>query len=355
MLIHVLEIWTLQALALIFLPIQYPKPSSGDPCFISCEKLWVADNVSLGSNPGLPIAGNCLIIFDFSVRLHEPDNNIYWFQNVPSSPRSDPLRVLKVFGLALENFDRYQLSRQQDDLDQSLLHFTEAIFLPLPWSPLLIVIFYSFTLAIFSRANAYRQHRDVKCCIAYIRYLRRQGPFPVTEMLISALAVQARLNLGDVDKDIEEMADLCGELLNSQTIIPTGHTIADFALAVAGHIQDLFGGRVPSEKVLGCLRKAIIRFPDLHEVSFALAKSLLVRFNSSTSDDDYKEGMAMLDNVIDFRGWGDRASPYQEMALSCAALFAKVHFDAFGKPEHLEISPPSLCPCKRPRSGPGLT
>ena len=46
--------------------------------------------------------------------------------------------------------------------------------------------------------------------------------------------------------------------------------------------------------------------------------------------------MAMLDNVINVCGWGDRASPYQETALGFAALFAKVHFDAFGKPEHLE-------------------
>ena len=319
-------------------PIQYPKSSSGDPCFISCIRLWVADNVSLGPNPGRPVAGHCLIIFDFLGHLHELDNNIYWFQTLlVSSPKSDPWRALKVYGLALLKFDRYQLSRQQDDLDQSLLRFTEAIFLPLPWSscPLTIAIFYSLTLAIFSRANAYRQHRDVKCCIAYLRYMRGQGLIPMTEILVSALAVQAKLNLGDVDQDIEEMADLCGELLNSQTTIPTGH-IANFALAVCGRIQDLFVGRVPSENVLGCLRKAIIRFPDLHEVSFALAKSLLVRFNTAPSEDDYKEGMAMLDKVINFRGWGDRASPYPEFSLEIAALFAKVHFDAFGKPENLE-------------------
>ena len=340
-LIHVLEIWTPQASSFKPCcphPIQYPKSSSGDPCFISCIRLWVADNVSLGPNPGRPVAGHCLIIFDFLGHLHELDNNIYWFQNLlVSSPKSDPWRALKVYGLALLKFDRYQLSRQQDDLDQSLLHFTEAIFLPLPWSscPLTIAIFYSLTLAIFSRANAYRQHRDVKCCIAYLRYMRGQGLIPMTEILVSALAVQAKLNLGDVDQDIEEMADLCGELLNSQTTIPTGH-IANFALAVCGRIQDLFVGRVPSENVLGCLRKAIIRFPDLHEVSFALAKSLLVRFNTTPSEDDYKEGMAMLDNVTNFRGWGDRASPYPEFSLEIAALFAKVHFDAFGKPENLE-------------------
>ena len=159
----------------------------------------------------------------------------------------------------------------------------------------------------------------------------------MTETLVSALAVKVESNLGEADQDIEEMADLCGELLNSQTTVSTrARHITEFAVAVAGHIQDLFGGRVPSEKVLDCLRKAIIRFPYLHDVSMALAKSLLVRFNMTPSEDDYKEGMAMLDKVINFPGWGDSTTPFLETALSFAALFSKVHFDAFGKPEHLE-------------------
>jgi len=287
------------------------------------------------------------MIFDFLGHLYELDNDIHLLQNVLSlSSRSDPRRALCVYDLARAKLVRYHLSRQQDDLDQSILHFTEAICLPLPWSSyqLIIVLLYSLTLAMLFRATAYGQPRDVKCCIAYLRYLcgrRHQDPINipilVTETLVSALALQVYLNLGDVDQDIEEMADLCGEILNSQITITTrARHIVDFAAAVSGHIQDLFGERVPSEKVLGCLRTAIIRFPDLYEVSIALAKSLLVRFNKTPSEDDYKEGMAMLDNVINDCGWGDRASPDLEIALECAALFAKVHFDAFGKPVHLE-------------------
>ena len=160
----------------------------------------------------------------FLGHLHELDNVIYSLQNVVLlSPRSNTQRALCVFGLAQAKLDRYQLSRQRDDLDQSILHFTEAIYLPLPWGlcPLIIVQFYSLTLAIFFRAKAYGQHTDVKCCIAFLRYLRGQWhqdpidlPIPVTETLVSALAIKVDLSLGDVDQDIGEMADLCSEILN---------------------------------------------------------------------------------------------------------------------------------------------
>jgi len=79
-----------------------------------------------------------------------------------------------------------------------------------------------------------------------------------------------------------------------------------------------------------------MRLPDLHDVAIALAKSLLIRFNRTPSEDDYKEGMAMLDKVITFRGPGVRERLYRETALDFAALFAKVHFETYGKPEHLE-------------------
>ena len=318
-----------------------------DQYFISCIKLWVVTNVSLRSNPGRPSASNCLYYLRFLGHLYELDNDISSLQNfLLLSPRSDPWRALHVYELGQAKCDRYQLSRQQHDLDQSILHFAEAVYLPHPWDscPIIIVQFYSLTLAIFFRAKAYGQHSDVRCCITYLRYLRAHWlqdtidpHIPVTETLVSALAVKVELDLGEVDQDIDEMADLCRELLSSQTTISsrTRH-ITEFAVAVGGHIQNLFGGRVPSEKVLDCLRKAVIRFPDLNDVSIALAKSLLVRFNLTPSEDDYKEGMAMLDNVINFPSWGDSTTPFLEMALSFAALFAKVHFDAFGKPEHLE-------------------
>lgn len=237
--------------------------------------------------------------------------------------------------------------KKQDDLELSILHFTEAIYLPLPWGPspqITSLIFYSLALAIFLRAKEYGQPRDVTCCTMYLRHLRRQRteecfelPIPVTETLVSALAVQVEFELGDVDQVIEEMADLCGELLDSHISTPSrAGPITAFAGAIGGHFDVLFGGRIPSEKVIRCLRNATMRFPDLHDVAIALAKSLLIRFNRTPSDDYYKEGMATLDKVITFHVPGIRERPYREMALDFAALFSKVHFEAYGKPEHLE-------------------
>jgi CHAT domain-containing protein len=286
----------------------------------------------------------------FSGRRHELDNDIFSLQNVVLlSSRSDPWRALRVQDLARARFDRYILSGHHEDLEQSILRFTEAIFLPVPWGscPInVVLILYSLSLAIFLRAKEFRHPRDVKCCVTYLRYLRekrREGriglPIPITGALVGALAVQAELALGDADQDIEDMADLCNELLDSDISIKslTGPIMA-FSEAINAHFEVFFGERTPSKKVIRCLRKAITRLPDLHGLSITLAQSLLNRFNKTPSDDDYKDGMAILDQVINTRhgGPGGRPSRYQEMALEFAALFSKVRFDAYGKPEHLE-------------------
>jgi len=288
----------------------------------------------------------------FPGRRHELDNDIFSLQNIVlSSSRSDPWRALRVQDLAKARFDRYLLSGHQEDLEQSILRFTEAIFLPSPWGscPIYIaLILYPLSLAILLRAKEFRHPRDVECCVTYLRYLReqrREDPIdlliqaPITATLVGALAVQAELALGDADQDIEEMADLCNEVLDSDISITslTG-TIMDFARAINVHFDVFFGERTPSKKVIRCLRKAITRLPDFPELSITLAKSILNRFNKTPSDDDYQDGMAILDQVINTRhgGPGGRPSPSQETALEFAALYSKVRFDAYGKPEHLE-------------------
>ncbi len=241
---------------------------------------------------------------------------------------------------------RYMLSTQQDDLEQSILGFTEAIYPPLPsdtHTPCLniVQIFYYLTLTILFCAGKSRQPEDVKCCIMYLRYLRGQWhevpnnfPLPATAILVCALALQVELELGDADQDIEEMADLCGELLNSDV------SIAGPMMAIAGvinaRLREPFQGQIPSEKVVSCLQKAIIHLPDMHGVSIALSKSLYYRFHTTHSDDDYKEGIAILDRVISFRDSEDRPSPYLEKAAALAARFSMAQFSAYGKPEDLE-------------------
>jgi len=238
------------------------------------------------------------------------------------------------------------LSKQQDDLEQSILGFTEAILsppLPFPF-PNINQAFHSLTLATFLRALKSKHPEDVKYSVIYLRYrralphdVRNPFSFPVTSFLVEALAFQAESELGDVDQDIEEMADLCDELLDSD--ISTDSLtlpITTFANTVDLRVLGTFGERNSSEKVIGCLRRAIIRLPDLARVSIVFAKYLLGRFEITVSDDDYNEGMAVLDKVINFRGPGDTPSPYQAEALYLAVAFPSLRFHASGTPEHLE-------------------
>jgi len=264
-----------------------------------------------------------------------------------SLTRTDPLRIFYVNTLAMGTFAR----QQQGDLEQSILSFTEALLLYLPHtrdtpSSFLNIVhtFYHLAVGVFMRFKESSRPEDVKCCIRFFYYLHEQWhevsmkfPFPVSTALIHALAVQVELELGDVDEDIEEMADLCDELLNSDISIQSlDHPIAAFARTIGLHFKSHFEWKNCSEKVTDCLRKAIVRLPSLHLLFMALARSLYNRFVVAPSDDYYKEGMVILDTILMFRGCGDAPSPFREEALGWAAVFADARFVAYGKPEHLE-------------------
>jgi len=356
-LVHVASIWVWghhSPVTLIFLPTPPRKLSSES--YSSSIELWMTNSVSFGSNHdvfersvGLRLSYLSPV---FSVRLRECDAAISSNQHALSLlPRSAPTHVSDVYRLATARLGRYLLLDQQDDLEQSILGFTEAILsfpLPLPF-PNINQAFHSLTLATFLRAGKSKHPDDVKYSVIYLRY-RRGLPhdvhnpfsFPVTSFLVSALAFQAELELGDVYENIDEMADLCGELLDSD--ISTDFLtspIEAFVETINVHVVGISGDRkpkrrIPSEKVISSLRRAIIRLPDLARVSIVLAKYLLLRLEITVSDDDYNEGMAILDKVINFRGPGDTPSPYQKEALEPAVRFSFFRFLTSGKPEHLE-------------------
>jgi len=239
-----------------------------------------------------------------------------------SLPRADPRRLFYVHCLELGTGSRFLSSRQQGDYGQSIINLTKAIYFPhtrdTPSSfPNIVKIFYYLTLALFFRVTESRRPEDVKSCIRYFRYLHGQWHevsmkfrLPVATALVHALAVQVELELGDVDQDIEEMADLCDELLSSDI---STRSLADpimaFALVTVAHFTDPPEWKICPEKVTDCLRKTIVRHPGLHNVSIALAKSLHTRFVVAPSDDDYEEGMAIVDRMLTFCGSGDEPSP----------------------------------------------
>ena len=182
----------------------------------------------------------------------------------------------------------------------------------------------------------------------YLRYLRgqlecRHGDVfdyqILTTILVNTMAIQVELELGDAEQDIEEITGLCDELLNSDVSREIlFRPIISFMRALlprfaAGSSR---GEILLSEKLINFLRKAIVQLPDLHDTSLILAFSLLTRFQKTLSEDDYEEGVAILDEVMDFRDPGGRLSPHHDSALFIAATFATGHFLMYGKPESLE-------------------
>jgi hypothetical protein len=270
----------------------------------------------------------------FLVSLRELSTDISFFQNVISSlPRSHPLRAPYIQFLAIARLERYRRleDSEEDDLDQAILRFAVAIFLPLPWDRRcqnVIQIFFYLTLALFHRADVSRKPEDVRRSIFYLRYLRGQSleafdvpPARVTGLLVDALGIQVDMKLGDVRQDIEEMAVLCHELLKSDiSTTSVTHFIMGLVRAFQVQVEDSSEQQEPSDKVIECLREANVRLPDSHDISVALACSLCDRFGIAYSNDDYEEGMAILDKVI--RAPGDRLTGPQEVALRLVKTFA---------------------------------
>jgi len=255
------------------------------------------------------------------------------------------MRIDCVQGLAIALKIRYGLLRQLDDLEQSILHYTEAIFLPPHSHGRCLNVagnFFSTAQLLLHRAAHTEQPEDVKRAVIYLKYLHGHSPeafnispVMVKEKLVCALAHQALLELGDVMQDIEEMTDLFLELLNSDISTISIDSITFFARVVKLQHRSWDEGQGPPAKVIDCLRKAKIRVPNSDELSITLACTLLDRFFITISNDDYEEGTAILDKFLTSHTPGDEPSQYQEVLMSIF-WFAHARSMASGKPEHFE-------------------
>ncbi|KAI9434539.1 hypothetical protein F5148DRAFT_1380447 [Russula earlei] len=274
---------------------------------------------------------------DPQLRLREIDNDISGFHNVMLSlSRSHPQRVYCVQRLAIARYERFCLSGHQDDLEQSMRYRTEAIFLPWDECPMNIVdLFVLLTLSLYLRSYESRQPEDVKWCIRCLRYLHNQPfylpPNDIAKFLVDMLALQIKLESGDMVWNIDEMATLCHDLLESDA--PKAEFIVSIE-ALVNAVNTWFPRsaelRPLSEKVIECLREANRCLPDLRPaVSIALAESLHDHFLHTLSNDVYEEGLAILDNIVAL----PTAFP---AALRLVALFASKQSFLRGKPEYIE-------------------
>ena len=116
------------------------------------------------------------------------------------------------------------MSRQKDDHDRSIVHYSKAICLPpvsgvTPSLSIVEPLFY-LAYALLERSKKFEQPEDVKYSIEYLRYLQGLplGSFNVsrngvTTSLIRALGTQVGAEGGT--QNIKEMVILCRELLTS--------------------------------------------------------------------------------------------------------------------------------------------
>ncbi|KAI0292100.1 CHAT domain-containing protein [Multifurca ochricompacta] len=263
------------------------------------------------------------------------------------TPRSHPTYTACIHLLAKSQFIRYELSEQKEDLDKSIVHYTEAIFLPPSRRFYLNVVqvFFQLVLSLLHRSEKFKQPEDAKCAVEYLRYLRGlpldtfEVPHEfVTPSLVRALGIQVELEAGGTG-DIEEMVILCQELLIC-------HSSADYSagaiaiVALSGVIIEVFsqGKHVqPLDEVIQCLRDALkICPPDLHVVPLGLATALIIRFWKIYSNDDYEEAMTLLESIAGSSPLGDNPSEIQIQASASATSLARMRADFFPNPEYLE-------------------
>ncbi|KAH9991651.1 hypothetical protein BJV74DRAFT_795916 [Russula compacta] len=218
---------------------------------------------------------------------------------------------------------RYKVSEENEDLDNSISHSTEAILLPfdpqIEFSP-------NLKLPI-----------DIEHCIKYLRYLRDQlletsdvTHSDITTYLVQALAIRAELESVNRMRDIKEMAILCHELL---TMDVSEALMIDTIKVLVNAIKPIVASRqAPPDEAIECLC-AYIRMPNLEGVSVVLAMSLAFRFQRTHSLDDYEEAMSIMNKII--------ANPSQDVELvplvmGLAGSLAHSRFLSYRKPAHLE-------------------
>lgn len=272
----------------------------------------------------------------FSDRLHILNSIIPVFSHVVTTfPRANPMRIGCIQALASTLNERYHVLGHVDDLGQSTLQYTEAIFLPRHWDKHFPNIAHNFLLIaqlLLLRAAHTEHPEDVKHPVIYLRHLCglsfeafNISPDMVKEHLVCSLALQVRLGLGDVMRDIQEMTALILELLNFVVRTVSTGTITSFAEVIRIRHGSLGKGKELPAKVIDCLRKAKIRLPDSDELSITLARTLLDRFRVciAYSNDDYEEGTAVLDKILSSHAPGNEPSQYRE-ASQLISLFAQV-------------------------------
>ena len=287
---------------------------------------------------------------------HEIDSSITQLQHHLSMfPRFDPRRHEDVLSLGAQRFLRYTPSNQREDLDKALVHLTESILLSPPFwlqrGPDILAALFLLASALFLRSKVSKQPEEAISATKYFFHLRDQpqeilgtSRHRVTASVVEALALQVMLEAGNVMQNIWTMAVLCHELLtlkmsNLASDVDAADLIHHIHAVVQPKILDGFPDQ-PLDELIECLRAAKRHRPDVLEGHVALAVSLSSRYSKTWVDDDYKEAVSVLDEIIAYRSPGnsqdESVAKYRGFATVYVASMAIMRSDAYENPEYLE-------------------
>jgi len=273
------------------------------------------------------------------------------------------MRPSFLYFLGCGQLHRYELSHQNEDLDQCILQLTQAILLPhRPWAGPKIniaVMFFWLAKALLRRSEKSKQPDGVNSAIDYFHWLQDHSleacDISRNEMMVSlveAFSIRTRLGSGDRTQDIEDMIALCDEPKQHGPAHLTKRALFFLILAVTG---DSSNGILnpPSDKSIESLRGAGMRWPSCLEFSFALATSLTYRFIETFSDDDYNEAVAILNRVIVSSSREDSAESesWSDMSSALLTTAACLRSSVYGNPEYAEEAMSHLHSLSRSSSG----
>jgi tetratricopeptide (TPR) repeat protein len=268
--------------------------------------------------------------------------------------RSHPDYIEHLQILAVVRHARHGLLRQMEDLEKSILHYTEAIFLS-PMSragPVLNAVHILYLLAntLLICSEEFKQPEGIKSPTEYLRYLRRLPldrvdtfdvpRIDITTSLIRALRTQVGLGAGNTTQDINEMVVLCTELLYSRPSTAT-LAVAFSYLTEATEIESNRGLTTEiMDEVIECLRDAVKAYPPdshgaWHQVMYALAKTLELRFRITHSKNDCEEADALLERILEPGGCPDSFRDQASQLHVSLAMGRSVFFD---EPEYSGVA-----------------
>ena len=247
---------------------------------------------------------------------------------------------------------RFERLGQKEDLDKSILHITEAIFLPTfpnTGPPLYHIVQHLFLLtrALLQRSRVFDHAEDLKYSIQYLQHLYKlplesfgMSMTVVATKLTQALADQVRMEAGHGTQNIAEIVVLCRELLpiSADSGFPND---AFLSLKQALDAENNRGQQIQLlDEVIECIRDAEkLCPPDLHYyIQFFLANQLFTRVMETPSTCDYDDAIAILERIIDPNRPGECPNSILNQAPPLLAMLVYSRSAVFPNPEYSEVA-----------------